>query len=134
MPHNYSIRIYYEDTDAGGVVYYANYLKFAERARTEFLRSLGFSQRQLATNENTLFVVHHANLQLIKPAFLDDEITITTAVTLKRSTSLEFTQVFYRAENIISKALVEVVAVNNSLKPKRIPETLLNLIRGHKNG
>ena len=134
MPHNYSIRVYYEDTDAGGVVYYANYLKFAERARTEFLRSLGFSQRQLATNENTLFVVHHANLQLIRPAFLDDEITITTAVTLKRSTSLEFTQVFYRAENIISKALVEVVAVNNSLKPKRIPETLLNLIRGHKNG
>jgi acyl-CoA thioester hydrolase len=134
MPHNYSIRVYYEDTDAGGVVYYANYLKFAERARTEFLRSLGFSQRQLATNENTLFVVHHANLQLIRPAFLDDEITIKTAVTLKRSTSLEFTQVFYRAENIISKALVEVVAVNNSLKPKRIPETLLNLIRGHKNG
>ena len=72
MTHNFNCRIYYEDTDAGGVVYYANYLKFAERARTELLRSYAINQEVLATKHDVLFVVRSAAIELLRPAKLDD--------------------------------------------------------------
>lgn len=80
-PGELSIRVYYEDTDTGGVVYYANYLKFFERGRTEWLRALGMDQHTLATQEQMMFVVKHADIAYRQPARLDDRILVRTAVT-----------------------------------------------------
>ena len=85
------VRVYYEDTDAGGVVYYVNYLKFMERARTERLRTLGFNQQELA-QLNTLFVVHSAQARYHAPARLDDELQVTANVSQLKRSRLEFTQ------------------------------------------
>ena len=86
------IRVYYEDTDFGGVVYYANYLKFMERARTEYLRTLGFDQSQLFDMQRRMFVVRSANLEFVSPARFDDVLSVTAEVVNVRRASLEFEQ------------------------------------------
>src|SRR5699024_2900175 len=91
-PFQMDIRVYYEDTDTGGVVYYANYLKFFERARTEWLRSLGLNQIKLANEENILFVVKCADISYSKPARLDDLINIHTTINEIRASSIMFEQ------------------------------------------
>ena len=96
QPFALKCRVYYEDTDAGGIVYYVNYLKFMERARTECLRSLGFAQSQLA-GENLLFVVHSAEARYHAPARLDDELFITAEVIELNRASLRFRQQVRRA-------------------------------------
>lgn len=126
QPFIFRCRVYYEDTDAGGIVYYVNYLKFMERARTECLRSLGFAQSQLA-GENLLFVVHSAEARYRSPARLDDEILVTAEVMELNRASLRFRQQVRRAtdEALLCEGQFVVACVRaDNLKPRAIPEAL----------
>ena len=119
-------RVYYEDTDAGGVVYHVNYLKFMERARTECLRVLGFSQSQLAV-ENLLFVVHSAEARYLSPARLDDELLIGSEVVELNRASLVFCQRVRRSSDaaLLCEGRITVACVRaDSFKPRAIPEEL----------
>jgi len=119
-------RVYYEDTDAGGIVYYVNYLKFMERARTERLRELGFAQSSLA-GENLLFVVHSSEARYHAPARLDDELSISAEVIELNRASLRFKQQVRRAddETLLCEGQFLVACVRaDSLKPRAIPEAL----------
>ncbi|MHA6233457.1 tol-pal system-associated acyl-CoA thioesterase [Pseudomonas fluorescens group sp. PF-69] len=125
-PFAHRCRVYYEDTDAGGIVYYVNYLKFMERARTERLRELGFAQSQLA-GEDLLFVVHSSEARYHAPARLDDELLVSAEVIELNRASLRFKQQVRRAtDNVLlceGQFLVACVRTN-SLKPRAIPEAL----------
>ena len=125
-PFAHRCRVYYEDTDAGGVVYYVNYLKFMERARTERLRELGFAQSELA-GENLLFVVHSSQARYHAPARLDDELLVSAQVIELNRVSLRFKQQVWRASDatLLCEGQFLVACVRtNSLKPRAIPETL----------
>lgn len=124
-----SIRVYYEDTDAGGVVYYANYLKFFERGRTEWLRALGVDQRELAAREHMMFVVRHADIAYRQPARLDDQIVIRTAVASLRASTLVFQQQALRDEELLASATVQICTVHaTTFKPIRLSPTLRDLL------
>lgn len=131
MIFSWPLRVYYEDTDVGGIVYHANYLKFMERARTEWLRSLGFSQEQLRT-ENTLFVVRSLNIQYKAPAFLDDELFVTVVIEQQRKVGLMIQQTIQRVNNqeieLLAEAQVEVACISTAGKPKKLPQPLLNIL------
>ena len=119
-----SYRVYYEDTDSGGVVYYANYLKFAERARTDLLRSKGIIQSELVENNDTLFVVKHVDMDLKKPARLDDLIEVSTEIMKISGASMVMRQIL-RCNDIELVAVdVTIVCVNSDLKPKRLSKEL----------
>lgn len=107
------IRVYYEDTDAGGVVFYANYLKFIERGRTEYLRELGFEQATLAKQYNIFFVVKSVNADYLSPAYLDDVIEVQTSIDLIKNASLVFAQKILNIEKntVLFSAEVKVVSV-----------------------
>ena len=125
-PFAHRCRVYYEDTDAGGVVYYVNYLKFMERARTERLRELGFAQSELA-GENLLFVVHSSEARYHAPARLDDELLVTAQVIELNRASLRFKQQVWRAADstLLCEGQFLVACVRaDSLKPRAIPEAL----------
>lgn len=119
------LRVYIEDTDAGGIVYYVNYLKFMERARTEYLRSLGFG-RQSIFNNNSMFVVHAVSCDYLKPAKLDDQLIASAkAVTLGRA-NLTLEQLVCRDNELLCRGEVKLVCVDRqSIKPQRIPKELL---------
>ena len=119
-------RVYYEDTDAGGIVYYVNYLKFMERARTERLRHLGFSQAQMAT-ENLLFVVHSSQAGYHTPARLDDELWVSVQVEALKRASLKFYQQVRRVSDdaLLCEGHFTIACVRaDNLKPRGIPELL----------
>ena len=131
MSFEVPVRVYIEDTDAGGIVFYGNYLKFFERARTEFLRSIGVEQSVTIEN-NLIFVVRHVAVDYRAPARLDDLLTISCAVHSIRPTRVLFSQSANRANDGISlvNAEVEVVAVSrDTLKPRVLPATLLNILQ-----
>ncbi|MCY1273409.1 Acyl-CoA thioester hydrolase YbgC [compost metagenome] len=126
QPFQHRCRVYYEDTDAGGIVYYVNYLKFMERARTERLRSLGFAQSELA-GENLLFVVHSAEARYMAPAKLDDELNVSAEVVELNRASLRFRQQVRRASDdaLLCEGQFLIACVRaDSLKPRAIPEAL----------
>lgn len=125
-PFAHRCRVYYEDTDAGGIVYYVNYFKFMERARTERLRALGFAQSALV-GENLLFVVHSSEARYHAPARLDDELFVTADVIELNRASLRFRQQVRRAtdEALLCEGQFLVACVRaDSLKPRAIPEAL----------
>lgn len=126
QPFALSCRVYFEDTDAGGIVYYVNYLKFMERARTERLRSLGFAQSQLA-EDGLLFVVHSVSARYLAPAKLDDQLLVSAEVIELNRASLRFRQQVRRVEDDAvlceGQFLVACVRADN-LKPRAIPEAL----------
>ncbi len=126
QPFALSCRVYFEDTDAGGIVYYVNYLKFMERARTERLRSLGFAQSQLA-EDGLLFVVHSVSARYLAPAKLDDQLLVSAEVIELNRASLRFRQQVRRvADDAVlceGQFLVACVRADN-LKPRAIPEAL----------
>ena len=126
QPFALSCRVYFEDTDAGGIVYYVNYLKFMERARTERLRSLGFAQSQLA-EDGLLFVVHSVSALYLAPAKLDDQLLVSAEVIELNRASLRFRQQVRRiADDAVlceGQFLVACVRADN-LKPRAIPEAL----------
>jgi acyl-CoA thioester hydrolase len=106
------VRVYYEDTDSGGVVYYANYLKYLERARTELLRELGFAQRQLAEETGLAFAVRSLTVEYLKPAKLDDRVEVVTAVEDLGRAQVTFAQSIRRAEEILITATVRVACLD----------------------
>lgn len=106
------IRVYYEDTDAGGIVFYANYLKFFERARTEWLRRLGVNQSQLAQTEQVLFVVKQVDTVYMHPAKLDDLLTIRSQITHLGGASIHFAQEAWCDERLLCKSSIVVVSVD----------------------
>ena len=129
MLNKFSYRIYYEDTDAGGVVYYANYLKFFERARTDFLRELGINQSQLLQEQSVCFVVRKCEIEYIFPAKLDDMILVDVEIVNVSATTITMNQKIHRDNKILSSLKVEIVCVDSkSFKPRRISEEIKNKI------
>ena len=120
----HKLKVYYEDTDAGGVVYYANYLKFIERARTEALATLGFNNKKIKEDFGSLIVVKSCNIEYKISAYLEDELSIRSFVKSITKTSFFMSQFISRGEDLIAEAKVHLVFVNIEGKPVRIPDTL----------
>lgn len=122
-------RVYIEDTDAGGIVYYVNYLKYMERARTELMRSLGHGKAAIF-NANLMFVVAETQIKYLKPARLDDELAVSAEVLSVKGASLLFDQTVIRNNELLCTGTVQVACVDrHSLKPKRIPAEMLAQLR-----
>lgn len=120
------VRVYWEDTDAGGVVYYANYLKFLERARSEWLRALGVGQVELAANDGLVFVVRRVEADYLRPARFDDPLLVTCRLRSTGRASLEIAQTVEREDETLLTALVKVACVtNDSFRPAKIPRHIL---------
>ena len=117
----HKLKIYYEDTDSGGVVYYANYLKYLERARTEALFSIGFSNKKIQDNYSSLIIVKSCNIEYKKSAYLEDQLTVRSFVKSISKTSFFMNQIITRDEEIIVEAQVHLVFVNKEGKPIKIP-------------
>ncbi len=125
------IRVYYEETDAGGVVYHSRYLHFMERARTEWLRQWGFSQERLGRERGLLFAVMKMEIQFLAPARLDDTLTVSVILQEQRLASLTLQQAVYRDQDQrqLIQAVVRIVALDNRFKPTRLPDDLLHALR-----
>tara|TARA_B100001769_G_scaffold135807_1_gene106249 strand:+ start:188 stop:586 length:399 start_codon:yes stop_codon:yes gene_type:complete len=121
---NFNTKVYYEDTDAGGVVYYANYLKFLERARSEAIYSLGFSNKELLKEHGILLIVKSCKIEYKKPAQLEDLLEISSEATLFTKTSILMKQLILKSKDLISEAEVHLVAVDKKGKPTKIPDQL----------
>jgi acyl-CoA thioester hydrolase len=120
------VRVYWEDTDAGGVVYYANYLKFLERARSEWLRSLGFEQPELITHHHGVFVVRRVEADYLLPAHFNDSLTIEALLVEQNKASLVMAQRVLRGNEVLMTARVSLVWVHEkTFKPARIPAEVL---------
>ncbi len=120
----FDIKVYYEDTDAGGIVYYANYLKYLERARTEALFSIGFSNKKILDQFNSLIIVKSCNIEYKKSAHLEDELKIRSFVKSITKTSFFMNQIITKDEDTIIEAQVHLVFVNNHGKPVKIPDEI----------
>ena len=120
----HKIKVYYEDTDSGEVVYYANYLKFLERARTEALFSIGYSNKKIKEKFNSLIIVKSCNIDYKKPANLEDELKIRSFVKSITKTSFFMNQIISRDEEIIVKAQIHLVFINENGKPVKIPDEI----------
>jgi acyl-CoA thioester hydrolase len=132
MLNNFSAnyRVYYEDTDAGGVVYYANYLKFFERARTDFLRAREIFQSDLAKTQNLAFVVRKCEIEYLSPARLDDLIEVSVLIKEKRAASILMAQEISRDGKILSRLNVEIVCVSaDEFRPKKLPANFSAFVR-----
>ena len=123
------IRVYYEDTDAGGIVYYANYFKFTERGRTELLRDLGVSQSEILKKYDIKFIVHSVSMKYINPAFLDDQLTVETKINNLKKASVDFNQNIYKVLNNkkidIVRSKCRIVCINSNQKINAIPDLIL---------
>jgi len=127
-PFSWTVRVYWEDTDAGGVVYHASYLRFLERARTEYFRALGIEQEALRRDNNVVFVVRDVSMRFAKPAKLDDELTVGVQLQERRAASLAFQQSISRAADgaILVEAKVRAACVSaDGFRPRAIPDDLL---------
>ena len=120
-PETLTVRVYYEDTDAGGIVYHAAYLRFAERGRTEFVRKLGIDQQQLRIETGSGFVVTSLTIDYLKPAFLDDNLTITTEIERIRPASVNFKQTVARESQILAHLKVRVACLDGDGRLTRLP-------------
>ncbi|MGB1702538.1 MAG: tol-pal system-associated acyl-CoA thioesterase, partial [Cycloclasticus sp.] len=115
QPHEWPVRIYYEDTDMQGIVYYANYLKYLERARTEFLRSKGFEQDELIDDQGVAFAVRAVQMDYLKPAKFNDNLSVVTKIAELKRASLIFHQTIIRDDEnreIINKAIIKVACLD----------------------
>ena len=121
----HTLRVYWEDTDAGGVVFYANYLKFFERARTEWLRSLGHSQQRLRDETGAIFVVSDTSVRYVSPARLDDLLSVSVEVREAGRATMLIAQQAWRGETLLAEGTIRIACVDaTSLRPRRIPLTL----------
>lgn len=124
-PSEWTVRVYYEDTDAGGVVYHANYLAYLERARTEWLRALGYSQARLKQEESLVFTVVGMTLEFLRPARLDDLLVVHSEPALSGGASVEYRQEIRRAGERILAATVRVACLDaETFRPRRLPTAL----------
>ena len=122
----HKLKVYYEDTDSGGVVYYANYLKFLERARTEALFSIGFSNKKIQDDFNSFIIVKSCNIEYKKSAHLEDELTVRSFVKSVTKTSFFMNQIITNGETTIVEAQVHLVFVNDKGKPVKVPEVIFD--------
>jgi acyl-CoA thioester hydrolase len=125
---SWPVRVYYEDTDAGGVVYYANYLRYLERARTEMLRALGFEQDKLAQDHNIIFIVRKVTIDYLKPAIFNEELTVNARITGLRKASMLFEQTIFNKQNdMLCQAEIKIACINNkTMKPVSIPAFIIS--------
>ena len=126
---NHNIKVYYEDTDAGGVVYYANYLKFLERARSEALSEVGLSNLKIKKDYGALIVVKSCNIEFNKSAHLEDKLKINSFITSFTKTSFTMSQSIYRNKDSIVKSKIHLVFINEKGKPIKIPENILKNLK-----
>lgn len=126
--NRFSLRVYYEDTDAGGIVYYANYLKFAERARTEALRAIGVNQSELMANDGLAFVVTRIEVDYIASARLDDEIEIETQLCDLKKVRMTMKQQINKDGKSLVTLMVHLACVNEMHKPARIPDMIVKAL------
>jgi acyl-CoA thioester hydrolase len=130
LTFDWPVRVYYEDTDAGGIVFYANFLKFFERARTEWLRACGIDQRSLAASDGVLFVVKRTALDYSAPARLDDVIHVVSRIQRLGRASVDFHQEAWRDGILLASGDIRVASVNSvAIRPVGIPESVLNGLR-----
>ena len=122
--HVFPLRVYYEDTDAGGIVYYANYLRFAERARTEYLRSVGANHKSLMEQDDVYFTVRQCSVDYLKPAFLDDALEVHSFFFDVRGASLQAEQVVRREENELARLNIRLACIGGNGRPIRMPKKL----------
>ena len=131
MNFNWPVRVYYEDTDSGGVVYYANYLKFMERARTEFLRHLGFEQDQLIEQQNIIFAVRSVQCDYKSPAQFNDELMVTADLIELKKASMLFEHRIYRKnqqDKILCQAQIHIACLKaDTFKPCAIPKSIMEV-------
>lgn len=133
--HRMTLRVYYEDTDTGGIVYYANYLKYAERARTEVLRDLGIAQSTLMENDGLAFAVRRCEVDYLMPARLDDELDVCTSLRALGAASLDLDQAIVRrgasgaADCAIARLAVRLAVINRAGRPTRLPSAIHALLR-----
>lgn len=126
---SWAVRIYYEDTDAGGIVFYANYLKFFERARTEWLRAVTISQQQMTAEHEVIFVVKATAVEYHAPARLDDELKITVVVERLGRASVQFVQEAWCGDRLLVTGKIKVGCIGvTNLRPSAIPADVLQLI------
>jgi len=121
---SFNTKVYYEDTDAGGVVYYSNYLKYLERARSEAIYTLGLSNKSLLKNYGIFIIVKSCNINYLKPALFEDEIKVISTVQSISRTSFIMNQEILKKTDVITKAIVHLVVVNKNGKPSKIPDVL----------
>jgi len=124
MAHQFDLRVYYEDTDFGGIVYYPNYLKFIERARSEWVRELGIDQIALKDQQKIVFAVRRVEADYLAPARFEDELTVFTRVLSSSPARLKLNQIVRRGEVKLFEAIVTLVALGPSGAPVRLPEPL----------
>jgi len=122
---NHKIKVYYEDTDAGGVIYYANYLKFLERARSEAIADIGLSNQKIKKDFGLLIIVKSCNIDFKKSAYLEDILKIKSSIISFSKTSLSMKQIISKGDYIIVNAKVHLVFINKKGKPNRIPEEII---------
>lgn len=122
--HSFECRVYYEDTDLAGIVYYANYLKFIERARSEWVRTLGIDQAQLKADTGVVFAVRHLTADYLLPAKFDDQLTIVTEVLDAKGARMVLDQRVLRGDAVLFDARVTLVAIGASGAPARLPQAL----------
>lgn len=126
---NWPVRVYYEDTDAGGVVFYANYLKFFERARTEMLRAMGYEQDELIATEGVIFVVRSVQVDYLSPARFNEQLQVSAAVSEAKKASLTFEQIVTRGDDVLCKGVIRIACLDaQTMRPKAIPGTLFRTI------
>ena len=127
MSHRFDIRVYYEDTDLAGIVYYANYLKFIERARSEWVRGLGLDQTRLRADQGIVFAVRRVEADYLAPARFDDLLTVTTALDGLSPARLTLRQQVLRGAALLFDARVTLVALTDTGRPARLPQALRDL-------
>ena len=125
----WNVRVYYEDTDAGGIVYYANYLKFFERARTEWLRALNVNQHTLLQEHDAMFVVKSVSAEYHAPARLDDVLKLTLSIEKLGRASIQFVQQAWCGEQLLNTARVKVGCVGSDLSPRAVPPSVAEKMR-----
>jgi acyl-CoA thioester hydrolase len=132
--HEFSLRVYYEDTDSGGIVYYANYLRFAERARTEMLREQGIEHGAFLERDGLAFAVRRCQAEYLIPAKLDDALTVISTVTHLGGASFDMGQIVMRGEDTLAELTVKLVCMqvrgNQAGKPARIPKKVREALAG----
>ena len=122
----HKVKVYYEDTDAGGIVYYANYLKYLERARTEALSTIGLSNLQIKDKYGALIIVKSCIIECKKPSYLEDELGIRSFIKSVTKTSFIMNQIITKNENVVAEAKIHLVFINEKSKPIKVPEIIFN--------